>query len=190
MIILETNRLIIRNWRDADRDLFFEINSDETVMAFYPFRRSRSESDAFFDYLQTTIRETGLGFYALESKAGGATIGFCGLARTDLEPFIPRGTVEIGWRLAPRFWGKGLVSEAATALLRHGFETLNIPEIVSFAVHDNHRSTSVMQRIGLHRDSGGDFDHPRVPDDKPHLKGHVLFRLTAGQWHDAVSAAP
>lgn len=79
MIILETDRLIIRNWREPDRDLFFEINSDETVMKFFPFRRDRASADAFFDHLKTLIAETGLGFYALESKATGETIGFAAL---------------------------------------------------------------------------------------------------------------
>ncbi|MBO9098827.1 MULTISPECIES: GNAT family N-acetyltransferase [unclassified Rhizobium] len=189
MIILETDRLIIRNWREPDRDLFFEINSDETVMKFFPFRRDRASADAFFDHLKTLIAETGLGFYALESKATGETIGFCGLARTDLEPFIPLGTVEIGWRLPVRFWGQGFISEAATALLRHGFETLHLDEVVSFAVHNNHRSTAVMRRIGMHRDMNGDFDHRRVPDSRPELKRTVLYRLTADQWRDAGSAA-
>lgn len=190
MIILETDRLLIRNWRPADRDLFFEINSDETVMAFYPFRRNRAEADVFFDHVQTLIAETGLGFYALANKARGETIGYCGLARTDLEPFVPMGTVEIGWRLAARFWGKGFVTEAAQALLRHGFETLQLDEIVSFAVADNLRSTAVTKRIGMHRDLQGDFDHPRVPDSKPQLKRHVLYRLAADEWRAAGDGAP
>jgi RimJ/RimL family protein N-acetyltransferase len=188
MIILETDRLVIRNWRESDRDLFFEINSDETVMAFFPFRRDRKEADAFFDHVRTLIIQTGFGFYALESKASGETIGFCGLARTDLEPFIPRGTVEIGWRLAHRFWHRGFVTEAAEALLRHGFETLDLEEIVSFAVHDNHRSISVMQRIGMLHDVSGDFDHPRVPGSMTKLRPHVLYRLTAARWQSTQTA--
>jgi RimJ/RimL family protein N-acetyltransferase len=180
MIILETERLLIRNWQERDRDLFYEINSDETVMQFFPFRRDRA--DAFFDWLQKLIAETGLGFYALEIKATGETIGFCGLARTDLEPHIALNTVEIGWRLAHRYWGKGYITEAATALLQHGFETLRLGEIVSFAVHDNIRSTSVMRRIGMQRVS--EFDHPRVPESKPHLKPHALYLMTAAEWRD------
>ncbi|MBB6485013.1 GNAT family N-acetyltransferase [Rhizobium lusitanum] len=183
MIITETERLIIRNWRETDRDLAYEINSDEAVMEFFPFRRSRAEADAFFDRVHSMIAETGLGLYVLELKATGETIGYCGLMRADhLEPFIPAGTVEIGWRLVVRQWGKGLVSEAARALLAHGFETLGLDQIVSFAVHNNVRSTSVMQRIGLQRVTGGDFDHPGVPDTHPHLKPHVLYRLTATEW--------
>ncbi len=70
MIILETPRLVVRNWEDRDRDLFHVINSDEDVMRFFPFRRNRSQSDELFDHLQKTISETGLGFYALEEKTG------------------------------------------------------------------------------------------------------------------------
>lgn len=68
MIILETARLVIRNWEDRDRDLFHVINSDEEVMRFFPFRRDRSQSDELFDSVQKMISETGLGFYALEEK--------------------------------------------------------------------------------------------------------------------------
>ncbi|ENN87691.1 GCN5-related N-acetyltransferase [Rhizobium freirei PRF 81] len=183
MIIAETERLVIRNWRETDRDLAYEINSDETVMEFFPFRRNRAEADAFFDRVHSMIAETGLGLCALELKESGEAIGYCGLMRTDhLEPFIPAGTVEIGWRLATRQWGKGLVSEAAHALLALGFETLGLNEIVSFAVHNNVRSTAVMERIGMHRVEGGDFDHPGVSETHSHLKRHVLYRLAAAEW--------
>jgi RimJ/RimL family protein N-acetyltransferase len=119
MMILETPRLVIRNWEDRDRDLFHTINSDEEVMRFFPFRRNRQESDEFFDRLRTMISETGLGFYALEEKTSGECIGFAGLLRTNLEPHLPDGTVEIGWRLARPFWGKGFVTEAGKALLAY-----------------------------------------------------------------------
>jgi RimJ/RimL family protein N-acetyltransferase len=181
--ILETDRVIIRNWMERDRDLLFEINSDEQVMTFFPFRRTHQESDALFERLRAMIAENGLGFYALQLKASGETIGFCGLARTDLEPCVPKGTVEIGWRLATRFWGRGLVTEAAHALLSHGFRTLGLAEIVSFAVRENERSIAVMERIGMRRDASGDFDHPNVPDSHPHLKRHVFYRLTAEEWN-------
>ncbi|ASV86878.1 acetyltransferase domain protein [Ochrobactrum quorumnocens] len=177
MIILETPRLTIRNWEDRDRELLHVINSDDEVMRFFPFRRNRAESDKLFELLQTMIAETGLGFYALEEKQSGQCIGFAGLARTDLEPYFPNGTVEIGWRLARPFWGKGYVTEASKALLAYAFEALELPEVVSFAVFNNDRSTSVMQRINMVRDAASDFDHPRVPDETPHLKRHVVYRI-------------
>ncbi|MFQ0812921.1 GNAT family acetyltransferase [Brucella anthropi] len=179
MIILETPRLIIRNWEDRDRDLFHRINSDDEVMRFFPFRRDRAQSDELFDRLRKMITETGLGFYALEEKESGQCLGFAGLARTDLEPHFPDGTVEIGWRLATPFWGKGYVTEAGKALIEYAFGTLGLTEVVSFAVHDSDRSTAVMQRIGMSRDPGSDFDHPGVPGETPHLKRHVVYRIQA-----------
>ena len=74
------------------------------------------------DEAERRISETGFGFFALALKDTDEPIGFLGLARTDLEPFLPDGTVEIGWRLAVRFWRQGYVTEASEAMLRHGFE--------------------------------------------------------------------
>lgn len=187
MIILETDRLIVRNWRNSDRELFFEINSHERVMEFFPTRRSREEADELLDRIRGIIDETGIGLYALELKATGEPIGFCGLARTDLEPHLPDGTVEIGWRLAERFWGQGYVTEAANALLTHAFHTLGLDEVVSFAVTVNVRSTSVMRRIGMRHDPARDFDHPRVPDSHPALKRHVLYSISCPEWQALAS---
>lgn len=181
-VIVETPRLKVRNWVETDRDLFHEINSDPEVMAFFPFRRNRAQSDELFDRIRGTIDDTGFGFFAIGLRDGDRPIGFCGLARTDLEPILPNGTVEIGWRLARPFWGQGYVSEAATALLGHGFDQCGLAEIVSFAVSDNMRSTAVMSRIGMKADPSRDFDHPRVPDSHPQLVRHVLYAITADQW--------
>jgi RimJ/RimL family protein N-acetyltransferase len=183
MMVIRTPRLIIRNWEERDRDLFFRINSDEQVMEFFGFRRDRTEADALFDRLRSEIDDKGYGFAAVEITATGECVGFVGVRKTtDLEPLLPAGTVEIGWRLAPEFWGKGYVTEAAEALLAFAFEKLRLDEIVSFAVWNNHRSTAVMERIGMRRDSSGDFDHPSVPDSHPHLKQHVLYRLRRQDW--------
>lgn len=182
MIILETERLRIRNWLESDRPLFAEINADPKVMEFFPRRRPRDESDALMDEVRTRIRETGLGFFALALKDTDEPIGFLGLARPDLAPFLPDGTVEIGWRLAVRFWRQGFVTEAAKAMLRHGFEKHGLAEIVSFAVENNARSTAVMKRIGLRHDPARDFEHPRVPDTAPHLKHHVVYAISRSEW--------
>lgn len=181
MTPLETECLIIRNWRDRDRDLFHEINSDPEVMTFFAFRRSRSESDEFLDRLRAQIEERGMGFTALELKETGEAVGFAGL-HLDGVGSLPPGTVEIGWRLSRRHWGKGYVTEAGRELLRWGFEDLGLPEIVSFAVGDNHRSTAVMERLGMRRAPQRDFDHPDVPDTHSHLKRHVFYVLTPEDW--------
>ena len=182
MSILETERLIIRNWEEADRDLFHEINADRKVMEFFPFRRARPESDELFDRVRDMIRDTGLGFYAVALKDTGEATGFCGLARANVPQILPEDTVEIGWRLATRFWGNGYVTEAAKALLDHGFAHHQLPEIVSFAVASNDRSIAVMRRIGMQAVPSRDFEHPRVPDSHPQLKHHVFYSMTRERW--------
>ena len=187
MTIVETERLILRNWEEGDRDLFHEINADRKVMEFFPFRRSRPESDELFDRLRGMISDTGLGFYAVALKEAGEAMGFCGIARANVAPILPEETVEIGWRLATRFWGKGYVTEAASALIDFGFARHGLPEIVAFAVASNDRSIAVMRRIGMQADPARDFVHPRVPESHPHLKHHVLYSLTAERWRQARS---
>lgn len=182
---LRTERLVIRNWEERDRDLFFRINSDDAVMRFFPFRRDREQSDRFFDEIRADVAADDIGFAAVEIVDTGACIGFCGLYRPRFEPFASQGSVEIGWRLAPEFWGKGYVTEAAKALLRTGFEDIGLEEIISFAVWNNIRSTAVMQRIGMRRDESRDFDHPSVPDSHPHLKRHAFYVLSRDEWRAA-----
>jgi len=179
---IRTERLILRNWEERDRALFHRINSDERVMEFFPFRRNRAEADAKLDEFRTEIERVGFGWTAAEVATSGACIGFVGLHGTGHIPTLPAGGVEIGWRLAPEFWGKGYVSEAARAWLAFGFEALGLDEIVSFAVSDNTRSTAVMERIGMRRDRARDFDHPGVPDSHPELKRHVFYAISRDHW--------
>lgn len=181
-IILETERLRLRGWMGSDRDLFREINSDPKVMEFFPFRRTHEEADAFLVKLNGTIMETGIGFYCLELKATGEPMGFCGLSLANMPNIFPIETVEIGWRLASRFWGNGYVTEAANALLDFAFAQKNLEAVVSFAVAENRRSTAVMERLGLQRVSELDFSHPRVPDTHPHLQPHVVYAATRETW--------
>jgi RimJ/RimL family protein N-acetyltransferase len=181
-IILETKRLRLRNWQEDDRNLFREINADSKVMEFFPFRRSYAEADALMAKLNGMIADTGLGFYCLELKETREPMGFCGLSLVNMPEIFPPDVVEIGWRLATRFWGNGYVTEAARALLDFAFGEKHLDAVVSFAVPDNHRSTAVMKRIGLHRAAEMDFDHPRVPDTHPHLKPHVVYAVTRDEW--------
>lgn len=92
-------------------------------------------------------------------------------AAADL-PFSP--CVEVSWRLAFPHWGKGLASEAARGVLRVGFESLGLNEIVSFAAVGNFTSRAVMGRLGMFE--SGTFEHPHVPAGSP-LRLHCLYRL-------------
>lgn len=177
---LRTERLVLRNWQERDRDLFHRINSDERVMEFFPFRRDRAASDAVMDKMSVEITADGYGWTAAEIAATGECIGFIGLHRAEVDGVLPDGAHEIGWRLAPAFWGKGYVTEGAATLLDFAFDDLALDEVISFAVWNNNRSTAVMARLGMNR--GADFDHPRVPDTHPALKRHHLYRIARNDW--------
>lgn len=180
MVTFETERLIVRPWTlsQGDREVFHTIMSDAQVRAFYVTRMSRAQSDETLARLVAAFPEDGLAWQAVCLKSDKRPIAFAGLAHVAYDlPFTP--CVEVGWQFLPQHWGQGYASEAARGFLRRGFEHHGLGEIVAFAVHNNHPSIAVMQRIGMTRDPSGDFNHPSVPEDFSHLNPHVLYRINA-----------
>lgn len=174
---IQTERLLLRRWRETDREPFAVMCADRRVMEFFPSLQTREETDAVIDRLNSHIDRHGFGFWALEARASGEFLGFTGLSNVGFTaPFTP--AVEIGWRLAHCFWGMGYASEAARASLAWGFGKLQLEQIVSFAVVSNLRSRRVMERIGMIHDPGGEFDMPTLPEGHP-LRRHALYRMRA-----------
>ncbi len=177
---IKTERLILRPWRDEDLPLIAAINGDPVAMRHFLAPMTREESDAFVERNRARQSEDGFCMWAVEAPGVAPVIGVLGLARTNFEAhFTP--CVEVGWRLAPAFWGKGYASEGARAALKFGFEEISLDEIVSLTVLANEPSWRVMERIGMTRDLGGDFDHPRLPEGH-RLRRHILYRLKRADW--------
>ena len=177
---LKTERLLLREWRDADREPFAAMNADPRVMEHFPKPLTPEESDDFVDRTIERWATDGFGLWAVERQFAGCFIGFTGLAAPTFEAhFTP--CVEVGWRFAVDAWGQGCATEAARAALRFGFEEVDLEEIVSFTVPANTRSRAVMDRLGMTRDPADDFDHPRLPDGH-RLRRHVLYRLSRERW--------
>ena len=138
---------------------------------------TREESDAFVDRAERQFDEHGFGLWAVEVPSNAPFIGYVGLSIPSFEAhFTP--AVEVGWRLDLPHWGNGYASEAARAAIADGFERIGLKEIVSFTVPVNLRSIAVMERLGMRRDPGDDFDHPNVPKGHPYRR-HVLYRIAA-----------
>jgi len=173
-MIIESDRLCLRQWRKDDYDTFFSLNSDVQAMKFFPNTLSREESDDLADKCAKLISERGFGFFAVERKDTQEFIGFIGLHTPDYLPFGP--CTEIGWRLHPRFWKRGYATEGAAAVLNYAFNELKCMEVLSFASKQNTPSIAVMRRIGMEYVEGGDFYHPRIQPGHP-LSRHVLYRL-------------
>ena len=176
---LETPRLRLRRWREADRAPFAAMNADPAVMEFFPKRLSRDESDALVDRIEATFEREDLGLWAVEDRATGAFEGFVGLNPVPGEiPCAP--AVEIGWRLRREAWGRGLATEGGRAVLADAFERCGLHRVVSFTSTTNVRSQGVMRALGLAHREEDDFDHPRV--EAGPLRRHVLFRLDSISW--------
>jgi RimJ/RimL family protein N-acetyltransferase len=172
---LHTERLILRRWRDSDREPFARLNADPEVMAHFLRPLTRQESDGFVDRIETRFDERGYGLWAVERREDGAFLGFTGLSYQTFEAgFTP--CVEVGWRLDRFAWGNGYATEAARESLRFGFEETGFDEIVSFTSRGNAASRHVMEKIGMHTDPSDDFEYPNMPPGHP-LRPHVLYRL-------------
>ena len=168
---ITTERLLLRRWRDTDREPFAGLNGDPQTLVYFPATLSRQESDALVDRIEARFETRGYGLWALEVKETGEFIGFTGLA--PMPEGVPgSGGTEIGWRLVKRAWGHGYATEAARAALGVAFGQAGLPEIWSMTAVLNTPSQAVMRRIGL--TEAARFEHPRVPAGSP-LRAHVAY---------------
>jgi RimJ/RimL family protein N-acetyltransferase len=173
--VVITDRLVMRRWRQEDREPFAVLNGDPETLLFFPATLTGAESDALVDRIESGFEERGYGLWALEVARTGEFIGFTGLAPMPEDiPGGPEGT-EIGWRLARNAWHLGYATEAARAALGVAFDGVGLPEIWSYTAVLNAPSQSVMRRIGM--TEALRFQHPRIPDDSP-LRPHVAYHMT------------
>jgi RimJ/RimL family protein N-acetyltransferase len=171
--VIETKRLILRAWRDADLEPYADVMVDPDVGKWLggPFDRQQAyERVARF---RANLADTGLGRLAIERKCDGRMIGHCGLAHTPESLPVAPG-IEIGWALAPDTWGAGYAAEAAAAVIVDGFAKHDLSEILAFTGETNLRSQAVMQRVGMVRRADRDFDHPALSPDHP-LRRHIVY---------------
>src|SRR4051794_11491308 len=127
-IVLETPRLVLRRWRDADRDPFAALNTDPVVMEYFVSPLDRDQSDDFVDRIEAHFDAHGWGLWAVEVKETQSFAGYVGLWTPNWNPAL----VEVGWRLAREQWGHGYATEGARAAVDDGFDRLGLDEIVSF----------------------------------------------------------
>lgn len=173
VVRLTTERVVLRDWRDADLEPFAALNADPVVMTHFPSVLTREQSDALAGRIRGLLSAQGWGLWAAEAE--GSFIGFVGIARPRFDaPFSP--CVELGWRLARHAQGRGLATEAAREVLRFALENLPGENVVSFTVPQNTASRRVMEKIGLTYEL--EFDHPLLAADSP-LRRHVLYRWVA-----------
>jgi RimJ/RimL family protein N-acetyltransferase len=179
MIAVQTERVILRQWRPEDRPLFAAINADAQVMKYFPSTLSKAQSDALVDRVSNDISVSGWGFWAAERVDTAEFIGFVGINYSaDGLPFAP--CVDIGWRLGSQHWGQGFATEAAHGAMAFAFTHANVEKLVSMTSLANTASERVMQKLGMIK-LPKTFLHPKIAQGHL-LQEHVLYELSRDQW--------
>ena len=129
--IIETERLLLREWLPADEALYIEMNRDEKVMEFFPSILTAEQSLMHIVRITELIKNAGYGLFAVERKEDHAFIGFTGFSHPRFEAYFTP-CIEIGWRIGSSYWNKGYATEAAKACLDFGFEKMGWKDIYSF----------------------------------------------------------
>ena len=178
--MIETARLLLRPWRDADRAPYAAMMADPEVGYWLGATLGEAEANAQIDRFMAESATRGPGFLAVERREDGTFLG-AGCLREVLAGRPLAGDVEIGWRLARAAWGAGYATEAARALLDLGFKELALAEIVAFTAVSNARSRAVMERLAFQRQPHRDFDHPALDVGHP-LRRHVVYAMSANAY--------
>ena len=167
MSILLTERLRLRPMEPRDRDAFVAMNLDPEVMHFFAERYTAEKSDEHIARYQIQLARDGFSFLTLEHRKTGQYLGLVGMQiMTIVIPNLPQPAVEIGWRLTREAHGQGYATEAAQALLNHGFCTLRLPGVVAIIATGNTASQRVAHKLGMVLEPELTFHHPIFP------KGH------------------
>lgn len=172
-IFIETERLVLRSWKQEDNGPFSEMNRNENVMRYFPAPLSVEESDSFVKRIKAEFEETGFGLYAAELRQTNEFIGYVGFHRFNFDaPFSPNW--EIGWRISDKFWHKGYATEAASACIEYARKKRFCDKLYSFTAVPNIPSENVMKRIGMTMERL--FMHPALADGH-WLQEHKLYSI-------------
>ena len=174
----ETDRLILRDWREEDWPLFWEGTNTPGVMRWLGGVCDGAKRDAAQQRLLSYEREHGHTFWCVERSGDGAILGFCGLKRSN-QTGGPLGMMEVGWRLREDAWGRGYAKEAATASLDLAFDRFDAEEVIAMTVQRNTASWGLMQRLGMRRRADLDFDNAEFDKEDPVI---IVYSIDRASW--------
>ncbi len=175
---IETERLRLRDWREEDIAPFIRHTNTEAVMRWLGGVMTEEKLAAVIrERLMRWQEERGFTFWAVERKADGELLGFCGLKLADQGGSPIEGLHEVGWRLREDAWGQGYAREAAIASIDHAFETLGAPQVVAITFPGNAASWGLMERLGMTRRPELDYDDPRFPELNP----TIIYDIRPGE---------
>jgi len=175
--LIDTERLILRPWRDADAEPFMAATNTPAVMRWLGGIQDAANYAAAAARMQDEQAEFGYCFWIIEHRATGDLLGFCGIRRARHSGTPVHGKPELGWRLRERAWRRGYGKEAALAAIDWGWANLSDTELVAYTVPGNTASWGLMEALGMHRRPELDFDHPMFPPGHE-LCRHIVYAIT------------
>jgi RimJ/RimL family protein N-acetyltransferase len=185
--IAETARLRLREWDDADELRFYQVMNREEIMRHLGGVQLPEEWRAAYQRVRGFQKDFGHTFWIIEDRASHDILGFCGIKRVNTPGAEAlTGEHEIGWRLRPEAWGKGIAKEAAIASLDLAFGRFSAPHVLAMTVEDNTASWGLMERLGMSRRPDLDFIDERFGPD---LNPNIVYRIDATDWPKARAAA-
>ena len=181
---LETERLVLRDWRDEDWPEFFRLTNSAQVMRWLGEPLDDAAKAAVQRRIAECTAQHGHCFWLVERNADGGhlsgeRLGFCGLKRADAPGSTVTGAFEVGWRFREDAWGHGYAKEAAVASLDAGFGQFGAPEIIALTVTGNTASWGLMQRLGMRRREDLDYPDHRYEGD---LRDTIVYSITRDAW--------
>jgi len=165
--MIETERLILRDWSEADVAPFLRHTNTPAVMRWLGGVRTEADQRESISRIMRWQEERGFTFWVVERKADGELLGFCGLKLADTPGSPIEGMHEVGWRLREDAWGQGYAKEAAIAALDFAFDRLGAERVVAITFPPNEASWGLMQRLGMTRRPELDYDDARFPALNP-----------------------
>jgi len=172
--VIETSRLVLRPWQEADVAEFIRTTNTSRVMEFLGGVQDPDSMLASCARAFACQAANGFCLWIVERRSDRALLGFCGLKRGTVAPIMDE--IEIGWRLREDAWGQGFAREGAAASLDWAWRNLSCARVVAMTARGNTRSWGLMERLGMHRQPELDFDHPDFPPGHP-ARPHIVYTI-------------
>ena len=178
---IETERLVLRDWREDDWPRFWAGTNTPAVMRWLGGVMGDDGMAATRARVEGCAAANGFCFWAVERKSDGEILGFCGLKRADAPGSSVTGAIEIGWRLREDAWGQGYAKDAAPAALDAAFSRFGADEVVALTVIANEGSWGLMKRLGMRRREELDYADTRF---EPPIRDHILYSIDRETWEN------
>ena len=176
--MIETPRLLLRPWREDDKDAFAAIVNTPAMMAHFGGVQPRAAIDLLIDSQMRLQARDGFSMWAVETKADGALAGICGVRHDERYADTPcADDLEIGWRIAEPLWGQGIAREAAAAASAWGWANTRFARLSAWTTAGNTRSWGLMRRLSMQRRPDLDFVHPAYRGTDDPLGAMVVWSI-------------